>query len=122
MALRGLAATRTMTRVMASGGRLSVRSVSSAATAAVDPASETKPNHLNSMVKVADVIAGRGEKIYSAAPHSTVFEAIKVSLPFFISQSASGRSAWTVALTSSPFCLFSFNSALACLGYLDYGG
>lgn len=43
------------------------------------------PNHLNSTVKVEDILSRRGEKVFSTTKDSTVFNAIKVrALPVLV--------------------------------------
>lgn len=42
------------------------------------PHSEPAQNHFNATVTVADVLKGRGEKVYSTTANTMVFDAVKV--------------------------------------------
>jgi CBS domain-containing protein len=76
---RVFATARSLTRGMAAPAHLGQQRVlSSAATAGAETAKEPSANHLNSTVRVEDVLAGRGEKVFTTTKDTMVVDAVRL--------------------------------------------
>lgn len=78
LALRVNAAARSLSRIMAAPAPFRFASSSAAPAAAAAQDRDSTSNHLNSTVKVEDILAGRGEKVFSTSKDALVFDAVKV--------------------------------------------
>lgn len=78
LARRGCAAVRSLTRAMAAPPPARGASGSAAAAAAVADERAPAGNHLNSTVKVNDILAGRGEVVFSTRADVLVVDAVRL--------------------------------------------